>query len=96
MNFKKIFVGFLAALLCLSMVACAASQGDKNYANNTLLLEVPGRQDLYYDPNEKVVYIVFSERSGYAGYGYMSPYYAQNGKPYLYDPKANSLVEIGE
>lgn len=53
-----------------------------------------GANDLYYDSQTKVVYFVFSKRSGYAGYGYMSAYYAPNGLPYVYDPFNQELVEI--
>ena len=51
-------------------------------------------QDLYYDTNTKIVYILFNECAGYFGYGYMSPYYAPNGMPYVYNVQTNSLEEI--
>lgn len=51
-------------------------------------------QDLYYDTNTKIVYILFNEGAGNAGYGYMSPYYAPNGMPYVYNVQTNSLKEI--
>ena len=51
-------------------------------------------QDLYYDTNTKIVYILFNECAGFSGYGYMSPYYALNGMPYVYNVQTNSLEEI--
>ena len=80
-------------MLCL--VGCVNTvKGAKNYTKNTgRLLPIAAQQDLYYDINTKVVYILFSESfGGYTGYGYMSPYLADNGKPYLYDN--GSLVKI--
>ena len=50
--------------------------------------------NLYYDVDTKIVYIMFHEQVGWAGYGYMSAYYAPNGLPYLYDPETNTLQEI--
>ena len=47
-------------------------------------------QDLYYDTNTKIVYILFNEWAN----GYMSPYYAPNGMPYVYNVETNSLEEI--
>ena len=51
-------------------------------------------QDLYYDTNTKIVYILFNECTGYSRRGYMSPYYAPNGMPYTYDASTNTLKEI--
>ena len=47
-------------------------------------------QDLYYDTNTKIVYILFNEWAN----GYMSPYYAPNGRPYVYNVETNSIEEI--
>lgn len=38
--------------------------------------------------------VVFNERDGYAGYGYMSPYYSENGKLCTYDTKKKIIIEI--
>lgn len=37
---------------------------------------------------------MYSEKCGYGGYGYMSPYYAPNGFPYRYDANNQTLIEI--
>lgn len=92
---KKITATLLAALLCVSLVACGTSEGSKDYTTRTGFAEVVGKKNLYYDPDTKIVYIIFNETDiGYQGYGYMSPYYAPNGLPYIYDPYSQALLEI--
>ena len=34
------------------------------------------------------------KEAGFSGYGYMSPYYAPNGMPYVYNVETNSIEEI--
>ena len=46
-------------------------------------------KNLYYDTETKIIYIIFREEKDAdtkwaSGFGYMSPYYAPNGKPYRY------------
>lgn len=91
---KKIFALLLVLIMCVSLVACAPSEGSKNYENNAGLIAVTGYKNLYYDSNTKIVYFIFNEYEGYQGYGYMSPYYAPNGFPYLYDANNQVLIEI--
>lgn len=92
---KKIIAALLALLLCVSLAACGTSEGSKNYPARTGFTEVVGKKNLYYDPDTKVVYIIFNESTGgHHGYGYMSPYYAPNGLPYLYDANSQTLYEI--
>lgn len=92
---KKIITIFVAIFLCVSIVACAPSEGPKNYSEHTGMVNVVGRKSLYYDPDTKIVYIIFNEATNtYQGYGYMSPYYAPNGLPYLYDSNSQTLYEI--
>lgn len=85
---KKIFL--LSILLIVFMTGCGVSEGSKNYyeSTNNTLHKIPDNENLYYDINTNIVYIIFNEEqnAGYAsvGYGYMSPYYASNGKPYKY------------
>ena len=61
------------------------------YAN---LRSVPGVSCLYYDEKTLIVYYVRERRDDYKGYGFMSPYYAPNGLPYIYDD--GELREIHE
>ena len=92
---KKIISMIVVICLLFCFTGCAVT-GTKNYSSNTnnRLLEVPGQQDLYYDVNTKVVYIVFNEFTGSVGYGYMSPYYADNGFPYVYNVASGALEDI--
>lgn len=91
---KKFIVLFLVAIIATSLIGCS-SAGYKNYTDTTYARLIPTtEQDLYYDVNTKIVYILFNECSGYNGYGYMSPYYAPNGLPYMYNPQTNELEEI--
>lgn len=93
---KKIIAILLALLLCVSLIACGTSEGSKNYTARTGFVEIVGKKNLYYDPDTKIVYIIFNEtpNGGYQGYGYMSPYLAPNGLPYLYDTNSQTLYEI--
>lgn len=82
----------LTLLLCLVLTSCDGPYaGEENYEQNTDLVALTEKNNLYYDPDTKIVYFIFNERSGYAGYGYMSPYYADNGLPYLYDANSQSV-----
>ena len=93
-QFKTVMclVALTISLLCL---AGCVSTGSKDYIKNTNgRLRPTAMQDLYYDTNTKIVYILFNEYAGHSGYGYMSPYYAPNGMPYVYNVQTNSLEEI--
>ena len=90
-SLKKAISFLVLFALILSLAACA-SEGSKDYSRHTGLVEISGRSNLYYDPATKIVYILFNETAGYAGYGYMSAYYAPNGLPYVYED--GTLVEI--
>lgn len=92
---KRLIAIILALCVICSLTACSMSmvKGGKNYTENTnRFIAIPSQQDLYYDLHTKVVYVIFNEALGYTGYGYMSPYFADNGKPYLYEN--GELVEI--
>ena len=92
---NKIIVLILTIFLVFCLVGCGTSTGSKSYATNTGgRLQPTMMQDLYYDTNTKIVYILFNEGAGNAGYGYMAPYYAPNGMPYVYNVQTNSLEEI--
>lgn len=92
---NKIIALILTVFLVFCLVGCGAYTGSKSYVTNTgCRLQPTTMQDLYYDTNTKIVYILFNECAGYSGYGYMSPYYAPNGIPYVYNVQTNSLEEI--
>ena len=91
---NKIIVLILTIFLVFCLAGCT-SAGSKDYTTRSNGTLQPTRmQDLYYDTNTKIVYILFNECAGYSGYGYMSPYYAPNGMPYVYNIQTNSLEEI--
>lgn len=93
---NKIIVLILTVVLVFCLAGCGGTfEGSKNYTTRTnSRLQPTMMQDLYYDTNTKIVYILFNECAGYSGYGYMSPYYAPNGLPYVYNVETNSLEEI--
>ena len=91
---NKIIKLILTVFLIFCTVGCIYI-GSKGYTANTGgRLQPTMMQDLYYDTNTKIVYILCNECAGYSGYGYMSPYYAPNGMPYVYNVQTNSLEEI--
>lgn len=91
---NKIITLILTVFLIFCTVGCTYT-GSKGYTENTDgRLQPTMMQDLYYDTNTKIVYILFNEGAGFSGYGYMSPYYGPNGMPYVYNVETNSLEEI--
>ncbi len=93
---NKIITLILTVFLVFCLAGCGGTfEGSKDYtASTNSRLQPTMMQDLYYDTNTKIVYILFNECAGYSGYGYMSPYYAPNGMPYVYNVQTNSLEEI--
>lgn len=81
--------------MCFGMTGCTY-EGSKDYDIHSKLISIESEHDLYYYSTTHIVYIVFSEGAGYSGYGYMSPYYSENGKLCTYDANAKQIVEIGE
>ena len=86
----------ITVVIVLFLSGCSGTfEGSKDYTKCTGgRIQPTMMQDLYYDTNTKIVYILFNECAGYSGYGYMSPYYASNGLPYVYNIQTNSLEEI--
>ena len=92
---KKILAVALGLTLYFGMTGCTAL-GSENYNNPSKLVLIEGETALYYYATTHIVYIAFSEFKGNSGYGYMSPYYSENGKLCTYDINAKQIVEIGE
>ena len=91
---KKIII-ILGIIICFSLTGCAStSSGFKDYDIHSHLISIEGEDDLYYYSTTHVVYIVFNECAGYSGYGYMAPYYSENGKLCIYDVKAKKIIEL--
>lgn len=74
------------------------SENDVEYSNGLPepLANISDHKNLCYDTETQIVYIIFRDSRGHKGYGYMSPYYAPNGKPYRYDAENQELVVIEE
>lgn len=92
---KKLTAFVLALCLVLVLAGCKqnAPNGEDNYEIITSLVHTKYR-NMYYDTSTKIVYVVITTTAYSRGYGYMSPYYAPNGLPYLYDAESGELVEI--
>lgn len=97
---KKFFAVVLGLALCLGMTGCtdesSTDEGSKNYDKHSKLISIEGENDLYYYSTTHIVYIVFNELEYKVGYGYMSPYYSENGKLCVYNTNTKQIVEIGE
>lgn len=94
---KKILAAVLGLTLCFGMTGCANNDNDINTENNnqyTELIPIEGESILYYYPKTHIVYIAFTESGFNVGYGYMSPYYSENGKLCTYDTNTKQIVEI--
>lgn len=89
---NKIIALIITVVLVLCLSGCSGTfEGSKDYTKRTSgRIQPTMMQDLYYDTNTKIVYILFNEWAN----GYMSPYYAPNGRPYVYNVETNSLEEI--
>ena len=91
---KKIII-ILGILMCFSLTGCTSTDsGSKDYDIHSHLISIEGEDDLYYYSTTHVVYIVFNECAGNIGYGYMAPYYSENGKLCIYDVKAKKIIEL--
>lgn len=85
-------------ILCFGMTGCTYNgmkhDGMKHYDETSKLIAIEGEKDLYYYSTTHIIYIVFSEMSNSQGYGYMSPYYSENGKLCVYDSEAKKIIEL--
>ena len=93
---KKIAAIALGLILCFGMTGCGVREGNKNYDIHSKLISIEGENDLYYYSTTHVIYIVFNEIGYQVGYGYMSPYYSENGKLCTYDTNTKQIIEIRE
>ena len=98
---KKIAAIALGLILCFGMAGCDTKgydirEGNKSYDIHSRFISIEGENDLYYYSTTHVIYIVFNEAGYQVGYGYMSPYYSENGKLCTYDTITKQIVEIGE
>ena len=92
----KILSIILILTLCITCLCGCAMSGSKNYDEHSKLIRIKGHDDLYYYATTHVIYICFNEYSGDCGYGYMAPYYSENGKLCKYNPENKAIKEITE
>ena len=92
MKTKFVTMALCALLYGALLTGCSTVEGSKNYNEHANLIQID--DELYYYQSTGVVYIVFNECIGNAGYGYMSPYYSANGKLCRYDLATQSIIEI--
>ena len=91
---KKIII-ILGIILCFSLTGCTLETKElRNYDASSHLIAIEGEKDLYYYSTTRVIYIVFNEGVDHRGYGYMSPYYSENGKLCIYDAQRKEIVEL--
>jgi len=96
---KKIINSISLVLICIMFCINTTGCGSESDINNTNVIKstmikigkgsFSGSTDkfsFYYDSNTKVVYI--------EDYQELSAYYADNGKPYLYNTETKELEEI--
>lgn len=96
---RKFLIIMFGLILCFVCVGCSldgpVKEEVENYSAHSKLISIEGESDLYYYSTTHIVYIVFNEKpAGYKGYGYMSPYYSENGKLCTYDSEKKMIVEI--
>lgn len=78
---KKKLVCLICAVAVAGSLLCGCTfEGSKDYDSHSRLNSIQGHNDLYYYTDTNIVYIVFNECVGECGYGYMTPYYSENGK----------------
>lgn len=92
---------FLLLIVCIIMVfilsSCISVRiSDKNASfvreTKSQLTYIDGL--LSYDINTKIIYYYFKDTAGSKGYGFMSPYYSENGKLCKYDITEKKIIEL--
>lgn len=83
----------------LVLTGCSTEPAFSAYEEESdQFVQILDHEYLYYDKLTKVVYVIFNNTIGTGdhttGYGYMSPYYSENGKLQRYIN--GELIEIGE
>lgn len=86
---------FVVAILMVAVVIASGYKpeaGKQNYTENCNMISLPNSKGLYYREETKIVYIIFNEVGAGSGYGYMAPYYSENGNLCKYEN--GKLIEI--
>lgn len=90
---KKISLVLLCFAIAFCLCACS-DEGYKNYSENSNFVSIEGSKNLYYYSDTGIIYIIFNESYVHQGYGYMAPYYSENGNICKYID--GQIVEITE
>lgn len=106
---KKIII-ILGILMCFNLTGCADAYSRPNnyeddshldtsnepneYYSYSHLMLIEGENDLYYYSTTHIVYIIFDK--GFGQYGYMAPYYSENGRLCVYDTEKKEIIELEE
>ena len=94
---KKRFPVFIGVGMILSVILAgcsSSSSGGEHYGANYNFISIKNKSDLYYYSDTRIVYIMFSQVSQGGGYGYLAPYYSENGKLCIYDSEKEQIVEL--
>ena len=91
-----LLISLVSIIFVFMLSSCYPAKMATSINTSTIdeVLQPTSKKNLYYDQDTNIVYIIFCEFNGGSGYGYMSPYYAPNGKPYVYDVETESFNEI--
>lgn len=91
-----LLISLVSMIFVFMLSSCYPAKMATSINTSTIedLLQPTSKKNLYYDKDTNIVYIIFCEFNGGSGYGYMSPYYAPNGKPYVYDVETGTFNEI--
>ena len=102
MKKKLVLVGVIGTLFLSSLNGCGSTREEKAAVECATKIGfekcLSSNDNLYYDKDTKIVYYLLSTnqhfgQQGY-GYGYMSPYYSENGNICKYNLNTNKIEEI--
>ena len=107
MKIKILAVAAIFLILCNLCGCDKVDSGTKNFLiegdNQTInnrFIKIPEEDNLYYDSNTTIVYVIFYTSAIPKDVGkripvsFMSVYYADNGKPYKYNVEERKLIKI--
>ena len=97
LNKIKLLLLTTTIILLFSLAGCGTEVSTVHVGNTEMTTNIFGKyalehigNGLYYDTNTRIVYWWNKTRNNTIP----SPYYAQNGLPYRYNPETNTFEEI--